>query len=103
MEKTEKGVRVRVKGRPETEEVIPLSDLEASINKAAYACTAKHLGPREEIGNQGGSLSNRVRAALAGSLPPAGGRPGPDASRCRAVLSAPKRKALACYSVMQCD
>jgi hypothetical protein len=65
VEKTDKGVRVCVKGRPETEEVIPVADLEASINKAAYAYTDKHLGPREEIGNKGGSLSNRLRAAMA--------------------------------------
>ena len=65
VERTDKGVRVCVKGRPETEEVIPLADLEASINKAAYAYTDKHLGPREEIGNKGGSLSNRLRAAMA--------------------------------------
>ncbi len=39
-----------------------MADLKASINKAAY--TDKHLGPREEIGNRGGSLSNRLRALL---------------------------------------
>jgi len=33
--------------------------------EAAYAYTDKHLGPREEIGNKGGGLSNRLRAALA--------------------------------------
>jgi hypothetical protein len=64
VEKTDKGVRVLVKGRPETEEVIPLADLKASINKAAYAFTEKHIGPREEVGNKGGSLSNRLRAVL---------------------------------------
>ena len=64
VEKTDKGVRVCVKGRPETEEVIPLAALKESINKAAYAFTEKHLGPKEEIGNKGGSLSKRLRAAL---------------------------------------
>jgi len=38
--------------------------VKASINKAAYAYTDKHLGPKEEIGNKGGSLSNRLRAVL---------------------------------------
>jgi hypothetical protein len=64
VEKTDKGVRVMVKGKPKTEEVIPLSVLKESINKAAYAFTDKHVGPKEEVGNKGGSLSNRLRAVL---------------------------------------
>jgi len=64
VEKADKGVRVMVKGKPKTEEVIPLAALKESINKAAYAYTNKHLGPKEEIGNKGGSLSNRLRAVL---------------------------------------
>jgi len=64
VEKTEKGVRVMVKGQPKTEEVIPLAALKESINKAAYGYTEKHLGPKEKIGNKGGSLSNRLRAVL---------------------------------------
>jgi hypothetical protein len=65
VEKTEKGVRVMVKGQPKTEEMIPLAVVKGSINKAAYAYTEKHLGPKEEIGNKGGSLSNRLRAVMA--------------------------------------
>lgn len=64
VEKTDKGVRVMVKGQPRTEEVIPLAALKESINKAAYAYTDKHVGPKEEVGNKGGSLSNRLRSAL---------------------------------------
>jgi hypothetical protein len=64
VEKTDKGVRVMVKGQPKTEEVIPLAALKDSINKTAYAYTEKHLGPKEEIGNKGGSLSNRLRAVV---------------------------------------
>jgi Tfp pilus assembly protein FimV len=64
VEKTDKGVRVCVKGRPETEEVIPLAALKESINRAAYTYTDKWVGPREEVGNKGGSLSNRLRAVL---------------------------------------
>jgi len=63
--KTDKGIRVTVKGKPKTEEIIPLTTLKQSINKAAYAYTEKHIGPREKIGNKGGSLSNRLRAAMA--------------------------------------
>ena len=58
-------------------EVIPLAALKESINKVAYAYTDKDVGPKEEVGNKGGSLpararsrsgraggSNRLRAAL---------------------------------------
>ena len=65
IEKTDKGLRVMVKGQPKTEEVIPMAALKASVNKAAYAYTDKHVGPKHKIGNKGGSLSNRLRAALA--------------------------------------
>jgi len=64
VEKIDKGVRVMVKGQPKTEEVLPLAVVKESINKAAYAYTEKHLGPKEEIGNKGGSLSNRLRAVM---------------------------------------
>ncbi|MCL6507836.1 MAG: hypothetical protein K6T59_12495 [Bryobacteraceae bacterium] len=64
VEKTDKGVRVMVKGRPETEEVIPHAALKESINKAAYSYTDMWVGPKEEVGNKGGSLSNRLRAVL---------------------------------------
>lgn len=64
VEKTDKGVRVMVKGQPKTEEVIPLAVLKESINKTAYAYTDKHVGPKEEVGNKGGGLSNRLRAVL---------------------------------------
>jgi hypothetical protein len=60
----EKGIRVAVKGRPESEELIPLAALKASVNKAAYAYTDKHLGPRERIGNKGGTLGNRLRVVM---------------------------------------
>lgn len=38
VERVEKGVRVMIKGKPETEEVIPLSTLKESAGKAAYQC-----------------------------------------------------------------
>ena len=65
VEKVDKGLKVVIKGKPGTEEVIPTAALKESINKAAYAYTDKHIGPKEEVGNKGGSLSNRLRAALA--------------------------------------
>ena len=65
VERMEKGIRVMIKGRADTEEVIPLSTLKESAGKAAYAYTEKHLGPREEVGNKGGTLANRLRTAFA--------------------------------------
>ena len=64
VEKTDKGVRVMIKGKPKTEEIIPMKTLKESVNKAAYGYTDKHIGAREEIGNKGGGLSNRLRAIL---------------------------------------
>ncbi len=42
-----------------------MAALKESINKAAYAYTDKYVGPKEEVGNKGGSLSNRLRGAMA--------------------------------------
>jgi hypothetical protein len=66
VEKTEKGIRVAVKGKPGSEEVIPLAALKASIGKVAYAYTEKHVGPREKVGNKGGTLANRLRVVMGG-------------------------------------
>ena len=40
--------------------------VEGSVNNVAYAYTDKHVGPRERVGNKGGTLSNRLRAVMAG-------------------------------------
>ena len=45
--------------------MIPFAALKQSINKAAYAYTDKHVGPKEEVGNKGGSLFNRLQTAMA--------------------------------------
>jgi hypothetical protein len=65
VEKTEKGVRIMIKDRPKTEEVIPVAVLKKAPAQAAYGYTERHLGPRAEIGNKGGSLYNRLRAVMA--------------------------------------
>jgi hypothetical protein len=53
-----------IRGRPETEETIPPAALQKSVSHAAYAYTDKHLGPKQVIGNKGGGLGNRIRAAM---------------------------------------
>ena len=62
VEKVDKGLKVAVEGRPDTERIIPKAKLRVSINKSAYDYCDEVLGPREEVGNKGGSLSNRMRA-----------------------------------------
>lgn len=64
VERVATGVKVAIKGKPETEEVIPLATLKESIGKTAYGYVDRWIGPRETIGNKGGSLSNRLRAAI---------------------------------------
>jgi hypothetical protein len=64
VEKTDKGVRVVVKGKPKTEEVIPLAVLKESVNREAYRHSEAHIGPSEKVGNKGDSLSNRRRGVL---------------------------------------
>lgn len=73
VERVDGGVKVAIEDRPETVEVIPLEALEASINKCAYAYTDKHIGPRETVGNKGGSLSNRLRLILTKDAAPVTG------------------------------
>jgi hypothetical protein len=41
--------------------MISLATIEESINKAAYGYTDKHVGPKEEVGNKGGSLCGKAR------------------------------------------
>ena len=64
VEKVDDGVKVTIKDRPETVEIISFDMLKESINKAAYSYTERHLGTREEIGNKGGGLSNRLRKVI---------------------------------------
>ena len=64
IEKVKDGVKVAIKDRPETEEVIPMARLKASVGKAALAYTDSRLGPRDVIGAKAAGLGNRLRAAL---------------------------------------
>ncbi len=58
-------ITIEVKGRPETHEVIDVAAIRENMTKAAYGYTDKHIGPRDVVGNKGGSLMNRLRAAMA--------------------------------------
>ena len=59
------GIKVAIKDRPETEELLTDKALGESVNRAAYGYTDKHIGPKERIGNKGGGLAVRLRAILA--------------------------------------
>jgi hypothetical protein len=64
IEKVKDGIKVTIKGRPETEQVISRKQLDESVGKAAFAYTDKWIGPRDTIGATGAGLSNRLRAAM---------------------------------------
>ena len=60
------GIRVVVRGRPETDELIGMERLKRSPNQAAYDYTDRHFGPKEKVGNKGGTLGNKLRGLMAG-------------------------------------
>jgi hypothetical protein len=64
VERTDDGVCITIRGRPETAETIPLSALKESVGKVGYSYCERWLGPKETIGNKGGGLGNRIRAVL---------------------------------------
>jgi hypothetical protein len=64
IEKVKGGIKVVIKGRPETEELLTDKALAESVNRAAFGYTDKHIGPKEKIGNKGGGLAVRLRAVL---------------------------------------
>jgi hypothetical protein len=65
VEKIKNGVKVMLKGKPETEQVILFATLKESIGKAAVAYVEKFIGNSATVGNKQGSLGNRLRAVLA--------------------------------------
>jgi hypothetical protein len=64
VEKMKDGVKVALKGKPETEQVISFAALKESVGKAAVAYVEKFIGDRATVGNKQGSLGNRIRAVL---------------------------------------
>jgi len=59
-----KGVRVCIKGKPKTEELIPEEKLGKETMRSAYAYTEKHIGPRLKVGNKGGTLYLKIKAVI---------------------------------------
>jgi len=64
VERIDKGIKVSIKGKPETEEIISDAELKKSVGKAALAFCEKHVGPVETQGAKHAGLGNRLRAAL---------------------------------------
>jgi hypothetical protein len=64
VEKVAGGIKVTVKGRPETAETIPAAKLRVSIGKCAQHFCERWIGERSRVGNKQGTLSNRLRAVL---------------------------------------
>ncbi len=52
LEKVDSGIRVAVKGRPETEKVIPNAELKKSVMRAAYNFCEEAIGPESEQGKK---------------------------------------------------
>ena len=67
VERVKGGIKVAVKGRPETEETIPDAALKESVGKAADAYVTKFIGDRSVAGNKAAGLGQRFRIALAKS------------------------------------
>ena len=65
IEKVKKGVKVTIKGRPETAQILTFEALQESVGKAALAYCESALGPVSEQGAKHAGLGNRLRAILA--------------------------------------
>ena len=66
VERVKGGVKTSIKGRPETEEVVPDEQLKDSVGRAAKAYCERHLGGVDTQGAKFAGLGNRFRAVLAG-------------------------------------
>ena len=66
VERVDKGVKVSIAGKPETEEIIPDAELKKSIGKAAFTYCERVLGPESQYGKKWAGLSNRLRKAFLG-------------------------------------
>jgi hypothetical protein len=64
LEKTDKGIKVMVKDRPETEKVIPNAELKASVMKAARKYCEESIGPASSQGAKYAGLYNRLRKLI---------------------------------------
>jgi hypothetical protein len=64
LEKVKEGIKVTIKGRPETEQVIPTATLKESVGKAALAYCETHLGSVNTQGAKHAGLGNRLRALM---------------------------------------
>jgi hypothetical protein len=64
VERTKGGIKVAIKGRPDTEKVITDRVLKESVGKAAKAYCEKHLGSIASQGAKHAGLGNRFRAVL---------------------------------------
>jgi len=64
VEKVKDGVKVAIKGKAKSEEVIPAAKLKESIGRAAFGYCERKLGPESQYGKKWAGLSNRLRAAL---------------------------------------
>ena len=67
VERVKGGIKVAIKGKPKTEEVIPDATLRKSVGRAAFDYCERALGPVSQYGNKHAGLSQRFRIVLAKS------------------------------------
>jgi hypothetical protein len=64
LSKEKDGLKVMVKGRPETERLITNAELKASVGKAGLKYCEDVLGPASEQGAKHAGLSHRMRQLI---------------------------------------
>lgn len=65
LERVKGGIKIAIKGRPESEETIPEKELRESVGKAAQRYMEKWVGDKAAIGNKAAGVSTRFRTMLA--------------------------------------
>ena len=64
LSKEKDGIKVMVKGRPETERLITNAELKTSVGKAAFKFCEENIGPASEQGAKHAGLSHRMRQLI---------------------------------------
>ena len=64
VEKVPNGIKVAIKGKPKSEEVISTATLKKSVGRAAFDYCERRIGPASSVGMKHAGLGHRFRAIL---------------------------------------
>ena len=64
VEKVPNGIKVAIKDKPKSEEVISTATLKKSVGRAAFDYCERRIGPASSVGMKHAGLGNRFRAIL---------------------------------------